>query len=355
MDFKPNAMVLFLFFAGVFYAKDNLEVIKSTNSAPEHHAVNGFVNPNLNQRDRGFKDVVRWMRERGEHPTWRSSLGVIPVATPDRNLLFNPPDELVITWLGHSTLLIQLDGLNILTDPIFSERCSPLQFMGPRRYTPAPLKVDELPPIDFVLISHNHYDHLDGSTVSALGNNVHWLVPLGLDTWFHQRGIQEVTAMDWWDSVSWGSHTFVCTPAQHFSSRSFTDRNKTLWSSWTILGENQRVWFSGDTGYWNEIFQEIGERFGPFDLAAIPIGAYNPEWFMQPVHLIPEEAVQVYGELRARYALGIHWGTFILTDEPILEPPERLAKAALAAGLDPREFFTLLPGESRIIPAQTNH
>lgn len=313
-----------------------------------HHSESGFQNLEIGPRDVGFRDFLRWRRERSDnHPTYESALNTFTVVQPDREVINHPPSHgLTVTWIGHATLLVQFDGLNILTDPIFSERSSPVQFAGPKRYTPLPISVADLPTIHAVLISHNHYDSLDKYTVRALGDDLTWFVPLGLKKWFRARGINNVIELDWWDEFELGGLTFVCTPTQHFSGRGLFDRNKTLWSGWAVLGSNRRFWFAGDTGYFSA-FKQIGERYGPFDLAAIPIGAYNPAWFMNPMHVDPEQAVQVHQDIQAKQSLGIHWGTFLLTDEPVDEPPKLLQRAVNELGLRKESFITLKHGETK--------
>ncbi|UCH11415.1 MAG: MBL fold metallo-hydrolase [Fidelibacterota bacterium] len=257
----------------------------------------------------------------------------------------------MVTWIGHATCLVQMNGLNILTDPIFSDRASPVQSAGPRRVTPLPLDPARLPDIDLVLISHNHYDHLDQGTVRLLAkdHNPTWLVPLGLKAWFAKQGISRVVELDWWDRVDLPSGEAVCVPAKHFASRTPWDRNKVLWASWVISSGEHRIYFSGDTGY-GEHLSGIGNRYGPFDLALLPIGSYQPEWFMLPVHMNPQQAVQAHVDLHARKSLGIHWGTFILSDEPIQEPPRLFVESARQAGLAEDEIIVLQHGQTLVLP-----
>lgn len=258
----------------------------------------------------------------------------------------SPPSS--VTWVGHSTLLVQLDGINVLTDPHWSHRASPVTFAGPPRVSPPGLRFEQLPPIHLVIISHNHYDHLDLPTVTRLAatHDPLFLVPLGLKKWFQAHNMVRVKELDWWEEVPVQSLQVVCLPAQHFSGRTLWDHNKTLWSSWAVMGAGKRLFFSGDTGYY-PVFKNIGERFGPFDLAAISIGAYLPREIMHMTHLTPEEALQVHMELQGKQLLGIHWGTFDLTEEPFDEPPARLQAEAQRRGLDPETIWVLNPGETR--------
>ncbi|XP_004548284.4 N-acyl-phosphatidylethanolamine-hydrolyzing phospholipase D isoform X1 [Maylandia zebra] len=263
-----------------------------------------------------------------------------------------------VTWLGHATVLVEIDGVNVLTDPIFSQRASPIQYMGPKRFRGPPCTVEQLPRIDAVVISHSHYDHLDAGSVASLnarfGGELRWFVPMGLMDWLMKMGCENVMELDWWEENCVPGHddvTFVCTPSQHWSKRTAWDDNKSLWSSWTVLGPDHRFFFAGDTGYCSS-FAEIGRRFGPFDLAAIPIGAYLPRDVMKGQHVDPEEAVQIHEDLQARQSVAIHWGTFALAYEYYLDPPLRLREALEQKGLKPDCFFTLHHGESRLISAQ---
>ncbi|KAI9094416.1 beta-lactamase superfamily domain-containing protein [Phlyctochytrium arcticum] len=260
-----------------------------------------------------------------------------------------------------------MDGVNILCDPIFSHRCSPSQWVGPARFTPPPCKLEDLPPIDVVIISHNHYDHMDTSTLKALGPHPHYFYPLGNTPYFSSLKIpaENLHEMDWWDThhLTLSDNRkveIVCTPCQHFTGRGVLDRFKTLWASWAVLGQGKRFWFAGDTGYRYvpkdntdlsllpvcPAFKEIGAKYGPFDLSCIPIGAYSPRWFMSPIHCSPEDAVEVHKDVRSKKSIGMHWGTFVLTDEPVNEPPVRLKKSAADAGLVEGVFGVIHIGET---------
>ena len=319
---------------------------------PSHHTARGFRNPWPEERDYGFRDFLRWRRERknSNRPRFDEVVGSLPVMEPDWQTIAAPDESLVATWIGHATFLVQMDGLNILTDPIFSERCSPVQFAGSRRVTSMPLDPERLPEIDYVVISHNHYDHLDKGAVRLLGDGPTWFVPLGLKAWFARQGITNVVELDWWDQAELSNGGVVtCVPARHFSSRSLGDRNKTLWSGWVVTTPRRRVYFAGDTGY-GPHFAEISARTGPPDLALLPIGAYQPEWFMLPIHLNPRQTVQAHLDLRAKRTIGMHWGTFILSDEPLLEPPRRFRQSARQEGLSDEEIIVLRHGQTIIVP-----
>src|SRR5258706_7184803 len=258
------------------------------------------------------------------------------------------------TWIGLASFLVQLAGMNVLMDPHFSGRASPVQFAGPKRIVALPIDVPELPRIDVVLISHNHYDHLDVDSVKRLAampsGSPLFLVPLGLKAWFKGIGIERVEEHGWWQSHVEGPLRFTLVPVQHWSKRTLTDTNRTLWGGWVVEAGGLKVIHTGDLGY-SQDARDIGERLGPFDLAFIPIGAYAPRWFMKTMHIDPAEAVQVRADLRARRAIGMHWGTFRLTDEPLDEPPAVLATQRAAAGLSQEDFDVMKIGETRrIVP-----
>jgi N-acyl-phosphatidylethanolamine-hydrolysing phospholipase D len=259
-----------------------------------------------------------------------------------------------MTWIGHASVLFQLGGMNVLVDPQFSERASPVSFAGPRRIVPLPIDIPALPRIDVVLISHNHYDHLDADSVKRLAAKADsplFLVPLGLKAWFAGQGIERVQELDWWQAHAQGALRFTLVPVQHWSKRTLWDTNQTLWGGWVIEGAGLKVVHTGDMGYSPDA-RDIGERLGPFDLAFIPIGAYAPRWFMRLYHLDVPEAIRVRADLRARRAIGMHWGTFEhLTDEPLDEPPQWLARERAVAGLLPEDFDVMKIGETRpIVP-----
>lgn len=263
--------------------------------------------------------------------------------------------RLAITWIGHSTFLIQSNGVNVLTDPIWSNRASPFQFAGPRRFAPPAIRFEALPRIDAVFISHDHYDHLDVRTVERITEtfpSVKWAAPLGVGDFLIERGATNVAVRDWWEPCDLGPVSAVSTPAQHFSGRYPWNRNATLWCGWTIEIGTHRVYFAGDTGLHPE-FKEIARRCGPIDVAILPIGAYEPRWFMEPVHMNPEDAVSAYQALSDGNAhsskcifVPSHWGTFRLTDEPLDEPPRRLRAAWTAAMLPASQLRVLQLGET---------
>ena len=279
----------------------------------------------------------------------RSNAGAPEKIANDGNLLRLNSTAPTVTWIGHATLLVQMDGINFLTDPIWSKTPSPVPLVGPSRWVDPGVAIEDLPRIDFVVISHNHYDHLDLPTLrklAKLNSETVFFVPLGNAELLQKNGITEVQALDWGDSVDFKGATIYCLPSQHWSKRSLTDARKALWSSWAVSGVDKRFYFSGDTGYFDG-FKEIGEKIGPFDLVAVPIGAYEPNAMMKASHMNPEEATQAAVDLQAKVAMAMHFGTFDLSDEPLAEPPKRFKAAALSTALGDDNSWVLSIGETR--------
>lgn len=297
----------------------------------------------------GGKDFLRFMRRMG---TARWTTPSFERAPNDPAWLAHNRAQTSFTWIGHATFLVQIGGLNVLTDPVLSQRTSPVQWAGPGRVAPLGLRLEELPPIDVVLVSHNHYDHLDETSVVSLARRdaPAFVVPMGLGAWFARRRIAHVSELDWWRSTVVRGLRVHGVPAQHFSGRGPHDRNRTLWCGYVYEHAGQRHYFAGDTGYGPD-FADIGKRFSPIDVAMIPIGAYDPRDFMGPVHVDPEEAVRIHRDVGSRLSLGMHWGTFRLTLEPLDEPPKRLAAAVAEAGLDAGSFRVLAHGQTLRIPS----
>jgi L-ascorbate metabolism protein UlaG (beta-lactamase superfamily) len=325
---------------------------QSINRDKPHHSGNGFRNLHLKE-DHGFLDFLKWRWER----IWKDIPGAdsysFPLADNDPPFLRANRGKTTLTWIGHATMLLQVKGVNMLTDPNFSERSSPVQWAGPKRVVPPGVEMDKLPLIDIVFISHDHYDSLDTATVKQLysrpgGDETIFFVPLGLKEWFEALGINNVIEMDWWDEHQLKGLRIIATPMQHWGKRSPFSRNEHLWASWILIADDFRFYFGGDTGY-SPHFRETGDRFGPFDLAALPIGAYEPRWFMKNHHINPEEAVQAHTELRSKQSVAMHWGTFMLTDEPLDEPPAKLKKALQEMGVPESEFIILKHGETILI------
>jgi len=253
-----------------------------------------------------------------------------------------------INWIGHSTLLIQIDGLNILTDPIWSKRCSPVSFAGPKRYTAPGIRFEDLPEIHIVLISHNHYDHLDKSTIRRIGNSPLYIVPKGIGDFLRKNNITNYTELKWWESIKHNGVEFIGTPARHVSARTPFDIRKSLCCSFVVNGAKNSLFFTGDTAY-SRKFRKIGEIYGPFDLVAVPIGPYLPQWLSKYFHIGPREALQLYQDLNGRKFLAIHWGCFRLGLEGVNAPPRALIKEVKRNKLDPDDFWILKPGETRIV------
>jgi N-acyl-phosphatidylethanolamine-hydrolysing phospholipase D len=317
-----------------------------------HHVADGFRNPDGAGAPRSLSDLLRWRWH-----AWREGLPPAPrqptpEVSPDLATLRanTGPGHPSATWIGHATVLLQAGGLNVLTDPVFSQRASPVGFAGPRRAQPPGIALPDLPPIDVVLVSHNHYDHLDRDSIVQLaargqGRTV-FLVPLGLKAWMEAQGVRDVFELDWWETHRVRGVPFQLVQARHWSGRGPGDRNRTLWGGWAVLASDQHCYFSGDTGYAAH-FREARERDGAFDLALLAVGAYEPRWFMGEQHMNPSEAVQAHLDLGARQSMGIHWGTFAMTDEPLDQPPRDLGQARAAIGLPEAAFGVLAIGQTR--------
>jgi N-acyl-phosphatidylethanolamine-hydrolysing phospholipase D len=256
-----------------------------------------------------------------------------------------------ITWMGHASCYFQSDGLYFLTDPVWSERASPVSFAGPKRYINPPIELEDLK-IDVVLVSHTHYDHLDLPSVRRIGNRAHWVVPMGVKEILRKEGVTNCTELEWWESyhhvnARGSTAEIIFTPTKHWTSRTPFDRNSCLWGSYIVKANSSKFFFTGDTAYC-ETFKLIGENYGPFDFAAIPIGAYSPRWFMKHVHCNPEEAVMIHEDLRSKQSIAIHWGTFPMTDEDKIEPPLELARVRDMRSIPSRSFFSMAHGETLI-------
>jgi N-acyl-phosphatidylethanolamine-hydrolysing phospholipase D len=312
---------------------------------------------------RGPREIARWQVQRLRHGRAPNpDPAEIRTARPAIALPRGPAGELRITWVGHATFLLQLGTVNVLTDPVWSRRASPLQFLGPRRFIDPGVPFDALPPIDAVLLSHDHYDHLDDGTVRRLcrrfGAALQWVAPLGYTAWLRRRGAQRVVELDWWQQADLetpgGDLAITATPAQHWTRRTpFSERTR-LWASFMMRTAGaEPVYCCGDSGYFPG-FEVIGRACGPFGATLLPIGAYEPRWFMKPAHMNPEEAVRAYLDLgRSGLFAGMHWGTFRLTDEPPLEPPRRVRTAWAEAGLPAADLWLPRIGETRIVETGT--
>jgi N-acyl-phosphatidylethanolamine-hydrolysing phospholipase D len=269
--------------------------------------------------------------------------GAAPFVPYDRQAILHNPS---VTWIGHATFLVRMDGVTFLTDPIFSERASPLSFAGPKRLQPPGVPLADLPPIDFVTLSHDHYDHTDLPSIEALARRgTTFIVGSGMSDLVREVGGKAIE-LDWWQETEIAGVRVHCVPAQHFSGRTALANNERLWAGWVVEGPTRKFYHAGDTGYFDG-FKEIGERFGRIDLAAVPIGAYDPPSVMRFVHMNPEEAIDAAVDLRAQRTIGMHWGTFDLTDEALDEPPKRFHAAAERVGWGADQAWTLAVGETR--------
>ncbi|KZF19682.1 Metallo-hydrolase/oxidoreductase [Xylona heveae TC161] len=384
-----------------------------------HHAKDGkgFINPWASYREMSVSQILRgliWRHLSGKANNPDTTPPTVNVRKPEFLPSRQPREQqapsLRATWLGHACFYVEFpSGFRVLFDPVFTARCSPFSFFGPKRYTDVPCQIEDIPTIDAVVISHNHYDHLSHPTImkiKELHPNVHFFAPLGNKKWFLDCGITNVTELDWWESRdislsavpskdqsttakpavtnpfsdSQGTSapppsdikaTVGCLPCQHTSARTPFDKAHTLWCSWSVESGGARVYFGGDTGYRTvpelpkheddyghehadlphcPAFKQIGELRGPFDLGLIPIGAYEPRYIMSPMHADPADAVNIFRDTKCRSALGIHWGTWVLTEEDVLEPPRRLRKALASHNLPETGVFDVCEiGESREI------
>ncbi|WII73859.1 MBL fold metallo-hydrolase [Bdellovibrio sp. 22V] len=311
-----------------------------------HHGKNQFLNNYDNQPKASF---WKWQWERlwtnaPEEPVFAPEIVKTDTAFLRANKAHN-----TLTWVGHATSLVQVEGVNILMDPMFSERASPVSFAGPKRLAPLPFALAELPPIDVVMVSHGHYDHMDLPTLRELQKRgegkTMFLVPLGDAELMRSEGLTNVQELDWWEEVKIQNISLVFTPAQHWTQRKLFSRNQSLWGGWLVKAPSLKLLYTGDTGY-SKDFRDIHDKWGDIDVALIPIGAYEPRWFMKQQHVNPAEAIQIHQDLHAKLSIGVHWGTFRLADETMLAPLEDLHKALEQRRLGPESFRVLKHGET---------
>jgi N-acyl-phosphatidylethanolamine-hydrolysing phospholipase D len=307
----------------------------------EHRVDGAFFNP-WEPFEASFWQFLRWRFSQSAFD--KSGDPQIPVVANDGASLAGRENSAALTWVGHATVAVHDDDDVLLTDPHFGNRA-----LLPARAAPPGVPLASIPADAFAVISHNHYDHLDRGTVEKLPDTIDWYVPLGLADWFRERGRERVVELDWWQSARRGRWTITCLPSQHWSRRIEHGENETLWCAWLLDSGKRRYFFAGDTGYFAG-FAEFGRRFGPIDVALLPIGAYEPRWFMRDQHMNPEEAYRAFLDLGARYMVGIHWGTFDLTDEPLDLPPRALREAVAAAGGDGERVKLLAIGERWHLP-----
>lgn len=318
---------------------------------PLHHTTNGFRNFPLISEDtsKGFVFNYRRIIDSFDLPKVPSEHYL---SEEDAIILYNQlQSENTITWLGHSTFIIKIDGKTILTDPILTDFASPFGPFGPRRFVPAGISLRKLPNIDFLVISHNHYDHLDKKTVENLlgKEHVNVIIPLGLKEFFEDIGYKNIYEFDWGARKKIDKIEFISLPAVHYSGRSLFDQFKTLWCSWAIIAPSGNYFFTGDTGYSPNILNKIGDEFDYFNLAIVPIGAYEPK-FLQKYHTTPEQAIKIGVNLNASILVAMHWGTFELSDEDIWEPPKLFMEKANEMGISKKRIWILKIGETRILP-----
>lgn len=319
------------------------------DNKPKHHTSKGFQNHPFVETA-ASKGVLFYLKR-----AWGSVF--VPDIPEGHELSKQAATQLLgsieserITWLGHASFLLKTANVTILTDPFLSKFASPVSWAGPKRFVGAPISIDTLPPIDIVIVSHNHYDHLDDKTVRALKNKdkIHVIVPLGLKPFFTERGYSKVTELDWGQSVSAEGITLTAQPSVHDSARSTSDRDETLWASWVIESSQKRILFIGDTAYSKTIFNDMGKQYGSFDYAILPIGAYEPRELLWMSHVTPEEAVSIGVDTRAKTLIASHWGTISsLSEEPMFEPPIRFKQSGVDNGYSDEDLWVMKVGETR--------
>ncbi|WP_242928286.1 MBL fold metallo-hydrolase [Pontibacter vulgaris] len=308
-----------------------------------------FQNPVATNMDIGFKGFVKIFSARifgnndKQVPDW-----IVPVKKLDARQFTSTVQDTatIVTWFGHSAFMIEIDGKRLLLDPMLGDIASPISFIGPKRFSALPVTVEELPSIDAVLISHDHYDHLDYGSIKKLNEKTgHFYVALGVGAHLERWGVpaEKITEMDWWQETTFQGLTFAATPSRHFSGRGFSDRMKTLWMSWVIIGKEDRIFFSGDSGYFNG-FAEIGDKYGPFDITLMECGQYNELW--PNIHMMPEQTVQAHLDLKGKLLMPIHWGAFALAMHTWTDPIERVSKEAAKLQVP---MATPLIGESLVL------
>jgi L-ascorbate metabolism protein UlaG (beta-lactamase superfamily) len=320
---------------------------KTVRSVSDHFDGSRFFNPTGGHL-KNIWDLIKWQAS-GNRTPWPEK---IEIPTPPPLLNITDENAVVATYLNHATVLIQTRDFNILTDPIWSSRTSPVQWAGPKRIYAPPIPFDSLPRIDLVLLSHNHYDHMDANTLGRLYQKFkpRFLIPLGDQSAMQSFGIPHSHEMDWWDEIVINPDLkIIFTPSQHWSARGVRDKNKSLWGSFLMIYRGQKIYFAGDTGY-SVHFKNLYEKYGKMDISLLPIGAYEPRWFMKDHHMNPEEAVQAHLDLGSRRSMAIHFGTFQLTDEGYDKPVQDLKKALAEKNIPQEDFQVLSPGHRILAP-----
>ena len=332
-----------------------------------HRTERGFTNTDGVTIKKPLSDVLAWQMHRTLNSLPPKPQTPTPQVVADLTFIHANAKAVqsmvpAVTWIGHASTLVQASGLNVLTDPIFSEYAGPVKYVAPRRTQAPGLALAQLPKIDVVLISHNHYDHLDAPSILELNQQVGgpplFLVPLGIKEWMNDLGVTTVREMDWWHTYRVNEVIFMMTPVRHWSARNGNDFNQSLWGGWAVMGTTFHWYFSGDTAYSNDFTStknrvntlQTREQGGGFDLALIGIGAYEPRWFMSEQHVNPSEAIKIHQDLGAKRSIGVHWGTFNLSDEALDQPPRDLVEASDAAGMGKDEFSVMAIGETRQFP-----
>ena len=337
-----------IFVTALFVVDQLIAAPKYSDDNSNHFDGTKFINPNDNDTHH-YGEVLKWWFSGNDKGPWEKlTLEDISQSKPVSGNLHH--NECHITFVNHCTFLIQTNGLNILTDPIWSDRASPYSWIGPKRMRPPGIAFEDLPHIDAVLLSHNHYDHLDIKTVKRLRAtfNPQFVVPLGVEKYLHNQGIKNTAHLDWWDEFNLHNQlSLTAVPGQHFSGRGLFDRNRTLWCGYVLHASAGNIYFAADTGYGNFI-HEIRNRFGPIFTSLLPIGAYKPRWFMEPIHMSPEEAVQAHLDLESQQSIASHFGTFPMADDGMHEPVEELEKSRQKLGIANDRFFTLDEGQTYI-------
>lgn len=343
-----TGLLVLLFIAGAIAIGYAISAPRYVGAVSDHFDGKTFFTPGA-PAPKGLPDVLNWQFNRERTQSWAPHT-LHPQGPPP------PPrvegSELRVTFINHSSTLLQFDGLNVLTDPIFDQRVSPFQFIGPRRVHPPGIRFDDLPPIDVLLLSHNHWDHLEIGTVRQLSkrDQPRIICPLGVKAFLDREGCRNVTELDWQQRLQFNERTTVhCVPAQHFSGRGLFDRNATLWAGFVLDNVLAgTLYFAGDSGY-GPHFSDIGRQFGPFRLALIPIGAYKPTWFMGPIHCDPAGAVQIHDDVGSLQSVAIHFGTFPLADDGQTEPVDDLQTALAQKGIATDRFVALKAGQSIVL------
>jgi L-ascorbate metabolism protein UlaG (beta-lactamase superfamily) len=325
--------------------------LKAKYSKADNHNGEKFNFPISAAHDMNFRKGMKYMKDEAKIKHILEPTEPLPMLFVDSLLLTQTPDtQTRVIWFGHSTFLIQMNGKNILIDPVFSDYASPFQFAGPKRFKgDLPIEIEQLPQIDIIILSHDHYDHLDHTSILKLKEKTNqYVLPLGTRVHLERWGVDssKITELNWWEETTIDSLTFACLPSRHYSGRGLTDRHATLWGSWAIMSSDEKIYFSGDGGYGTH-FKEIGDKYGIFDLVLVECGQYNAMW--EEVHMIPEKSAQAAIDLNAKMAMPIHWGAFSLAAHGWKEPIERISKAAKELDL---KLVTPRIGEPIIIGEQ---